>query len=138
MFDKETRILIAEDTEITRAIVRRMLEKLGFHRIVEAANGNHAWTLLEQAAKHGTPFELVVADWVMPGLSGLDLLKRMQDTPELSHAAFLMLTSHQEREQVVEAIRAGVTSYLAKPFTASSVEKKLKEAWEFAKKKKAS
>jgi two-component system chemotaxis response regulator CheY len=138
MFDAETRILLVEDTDITRAIVKKMLEKLGFKRVTETCNGAQAWGEVQQAAETNNPFRVIIADWNMPEMTGLELLKKVQATPVMRSAPFIMLTSNTDKDQVVEAIRAGVSLYLAKPFPPSALERKLKEGWEFSQRKKAS
>ena len=138
MFDSETRILLVEDTDITRAIVKKMLEKMGFKRITESSNGAQAWGEIQRGVETNSPFRVVIADWNMPEMNGMDLLKKVQGTPAMKSAPFIMLTSNTDKDQVVEAIKAGVSLYLAKPFPASALERKLKEGWEHSQRKKAS
>lgn len=136
MFDKDTRILLVEDTDITRSIEKRMLEKFGYRKITEIGNGTMAWEELERAQKARNPYHLVIADWNMPGMNGLELFKKIHSDPNLKSTCYIMLTSNIEKEHVVEAIRSGVTCYLAKPFSAAALERKIREAWEFSQKKK--
>ena len=136
MFPADTRILLAEDTEITRAILKQMLQKLGFKRISEVDNGAAAWEEIERALRSQSPFKLAIIDWKMPQMDGLELLKRIQSYEETKNLPFILLTSNTDKEHVVTAIKAGVTSYIAKPFPVAVLEKKLKEAWEFSQKKR--
>lgn len=137
MFDADTRILLVEDTDITRAIVKKMLEKMGFKRVTETSNGAQAWGEIQHAVETNSPFRVVIADWNMPEMSGMDLLKKVQENPVMRSVPFIMLTSNTDKDQVVEAIRAGVSLYLAKPFPASALERKIKEGWDFSQRKKA-
>lgn len=137
MFENDTRILLAEDTEITRTITRKMLNKMGFSRITETHDGTTAWAECEKALGNKKPFQLVIADWNMPGLNGIELLQRMGATEGMRNTPFILLTSNIEREHVVEAIRSGVVHYVAKPFTTISLQKKMLECWEYNRKKKA-
>ncbi len=129
-FPYETKILLIEDTEITRKIIHRMLYKMGYTNVVEAENGVIAWAEIEKSIRLGKPFQLVVADWKMPGMSGLELLKKMRADNRVSGTPFLLLTTNTRKDQVVEAINAGVNNYLAKPFVIEVFEKKLRETWE--------
>lgn len=128
-FPYETRILLVEDTKITRDIIHRMLYKLGYTSISEANDGEAAWVELERAAHSGRPFDLVLADWKMPRISGLDLLKWVRSHPELKNTPFVILTTNVKQEHVMAAIGAGVSNYLAKPFTVEILERKLSETW---------
>lgn len=136
MFPPDTRILLAEDTEITRAILKQMLQKLGFRRISEVDNGAAAWEEIERALRSQSPFKLAIIDWKMPSMNGLELLGKIQSYEETRGLPFILLTSNTEKEHVVEAIKAGVTAYIAKPFPVAVLEKKLKEAWEILQRKR--
>jgi two-component system, chemotaxis family, chemotaxis protein CheY len=135
MFDVETRILLVEDTDITRAIVKKMLEKMGFKRITETPNGSLAWNEIRRAIENGSPYGVIIADWNMPEMTGVQLLSMIQTIPSMRRTPFIMLTSNTDKDQVVEAIRAGVNLYLAKPFPASALERKIKEGWDMSQRK---
>jgi two-component system, chemotaxis family, chemotaxis protein CheY len=137
MFDTDTKILVAEDTDITRAIVRKMLEKMNFKHVTEVPNGALAWQEIERSVTANSPYRIVIADWNMPEMNGIDLLKRMQMVPQLRSTSFILLTSNTEKDHVVEAIKSGVSIYLAKPFAASALERKIKEAYAFLNNRKA-
>lgn len=136
-FPYETKILLVEDTEITRKIIHRMLYKLGYTNVVEAENGVAAWSEIEKSLRLGKPFQLVVADWKMPGMSGLELLRRIRTDLRIAATPFLLLTTNTRKDQVLEAITAGVSNYLAKPFVIEVFEKKLRETWEQVHSRKA-
>ena len=138
MFPIETRILLAEDTEITRAIMKQMLSKLGYKRVTEVENGITAWEEIERALRSQNPFRLAIIDWNMPQMNGIELLQKIQSYEETRGLPFILLTSNTDKSQVIEAMRSGVVNYIAKPFPAAILQKKLKEAWEFSQKKKAS
>lgn len=137
MFDSDIRILLAEDTEITRTITRKMLNKMGFNWVDEATDGKAAWELFQQAAPTSKRYQLVIADWNMPGLNGIELLQKIQSLEEHKHTPFILLTSNIGREHVIEAIKQGVVHYVAKPFPVASLQKKLFEAWEYDRKRRA-
>lgn len=138
MFPYDSKILLAEDTDVTRAIIHKMIYKLGYTNVVQVADGISAKRELEKATVLKKPFTLVISDWNMPEYSGLALLKFVRSDTQMSQTPFLILTSNNEKDQVMEAIRAGVTSYVTKPFSLEVLEKKLKEAWAVTVKKRAS
>ena len=126
MFDPNTPVLVVDDMMTMRKIVSNACKKMGFTNIVEAADGVIAWTAISSAA---TPFGLIISDWNMPNCTGLDLLKRVRSDGRYKHLPFLLVTAESEGKQVVEALQAGVTGYVVKPFTADTLETKLKEAY---------
>ena len=138
MFPYDTKILLAEDTDVTRAIIHKMIYKLGYTNVVQVADGVSAKRELEKATVLKKPFNLIISDWNMPEYSGMALLKFVRSDAQMSQTPFLILTSNNEKEQVMEAIRTGVTAYVTKPFSIEVLEKKLKEAWSVIQKKKAS
>ena len=121
-------ILLVEDTEITLRILSQMLAQLGFTNVTEVTDGFKAWEHLQDATKNGQPFRAVLCDWNMPGMSGLDLLRKINGDAKLAGTPFVLLTSNTDKEQVLEAVRAGVAHYLAKPFPLEALRKKLREA----------
>lgn len=129
MFPAQTRILVIDDMPSIRDLVKVQLRAMGFSSIVEAEDGEQGLKLMIQQNSFGQPFELVISDWNMPRMSGLDLLKQVRATAEWQALPFVMLTSESEREQVTEAILAGVSQYLVKPFTGKIFEDKLKTVW---------
>lgn len=129
IFPYETRILLVEDTEITRKILHKMLYKLGYCHVTEAENGTKAMEFYERAVRNGKPFQLVISDWKMPGLSGVDLLKRVRSDKRSTTVPFIILTTNNRKEHVVEAAKSGVDNYLAKPFVIEVLDKKLRATW---------
>lgn len=138
MFPYDTHILLVEDTEITRRIVHKMLYKLGFTHVKEAESGMQAREEIDKSLAAGKPFQLIISDWNMTGFTGLQLLKHVRANLRTSSIPFIILTSNIEKEYVMEAIRAGVTNYLAKPFPIEVLEKKIREAWESTRKNRKS
>lgn len=129
MFPADTRILIADDMPTIRELVKNQLKAMGFKSIVEAQDGEEAFKALVSNMGAGNPIQLVISDWNMPRMTGLELLKQVRAMPEWSNLPFVLLTSESEREQVTEAILAGVSQYLVKPFAAKAFEEKLKSVW---------
>lgn len=127
MISRDLRILIVEDTIAARAIIRNILIGDGFKNITEAADGALAWREIQAAKKQDKIFELLLVDWNMPNVNGLELLKKLRlDTDQkLAKIPFLMLTSITEKDKIMEAIAAGANNYLSKPFTTDMVLDKI-------------
>lgn len=130
MFPLETRILVIDDMPSIRDLVKNHLKAMGYKNLVEAGDGREGLQVLSDMAKAGTPVQLVISDWNMPNLNGMELLKQVRGAAEWQNLPFLLLTSEAEREQVTEAILAGVSQYVVKPFAAKIFEEKLKGAWQ--------
>lgn len=129
MFSAETRILIIDDMPSIRELVKNTLKVMGFKNIQEAEDGEAGLRILLQSNAPGTSIQLVISDWNMPGLKGLDLLKQVRATAEWANLPFILLTSESERDQVTEAVLAGVSQYIVKPFSSKIFEEKLKAAY---------
>jgi len=129
MFPPETRILVADDMPTIRDLVKSQLKAIGFKTILEAADGEQAMQVLISNFSAGTPIQLVISDWNMPKMTGLEFLKQVRASTEWSNLPFVLLTSESERDQVTEAILAGVSQYVVKPFAAKIFEEKLKGVW---------
>jgi two-component system chemotaxis response regulator CheY len=129
MFSPDTRILVADDMPTIRELVKNQLRAMGFKNTLEAADGEQALSVIIKSAEAGQPVQFVISDWNMPNLTGLELLKRVRANPKLAKLPFVLLTSETERDQVTEAILAGVNQYIVKPFTPKSFEDKIKAVW---------
>lgn len=119
------RVLIVDDFSTMRRIIKNLLTDLGFNNSVEAEDGHSALAVLRQDA-----VELVVTDWNMPGMSGIELLRAIRADPQLRGLPVLMVTAEAKREQIIEAAQAGVNGYIIKPFTAQTLEEKLGKIFE--------
>jgi len=123
--DKNIRILIVDDFSTMRRIVKNLLNDLGLTNTAEADDGSTALVELRKAS-----FDLVITDWNMPGMPGIDLLKAIRADATLSKIPVLMVTAEAKREQIIEAAQAGVNGYIIKPFTAATLEDKLSKIFE--------
>ncbi len=119
------RILIVDDFSTMRRIVKNLLNDLGYGNTAEADDGHTAL-----AALRTQPFDFVVTDWNMPGMTGIDLLRAIRADPRLKTLPVLMVTAEAKREQIIEAAQAGVNGYIIKPFTAQTLEEKLAKIFE--------
>ena len=114
------KILVVDDFSTMRRIVRNLLVELGFSNplIQEADDGNNALTMLKSQ-----PFDLVVTDWNMPNMTGTEFAKALRDRGE--QVPILMVTARSVREDIIEAMEAGVNNYIVKPFTPQILKEKI-------------
>lgn len=115
------KILIVDDSLTMRRIVRNSLEQIQLDDILEAGDGAEALRLV---ARHDD-IGLVLSDWHMPVMTGLELVERMQAAPETRHIPMVMVTSEREKTNVIRALSAGARDYLVKPFTPETLKKKI-------------
>ncbi len=120
--EKDLKILVVDDFSATRTIVINYLSKLGYKNTVEAEDGFSALARLKSAL-----FDLVVADWSMSDMSGLDLLKQMRADSDLKHIPVLMVTSEDLQGNIVTAIKAGLNDYIVRPFEEHTFKQKLEK-----------
>jgi two-component system chemotaxis response regulator CheY len=112
------KVLVADDSGVMRKIIIRSLNACGVTDIVEAADGKQGW-----GAFQAEPIDFVLTDWNMPEMSGLELLREIRGTG--SQIPVIMVTTEGEKAKVIEAIQAGVTDYLCKPFEQEELRDKL-------------
>lgn len=129
MFAPSTVMLIVDDMEVVRQVVKMELQALGFKRFLEAADGDVAWDLIRSSFGTDMMVGCAIVDWNMPAMSGLKLLEKIRNEPKFKNLPFVMITSEAEMEAVMEAIRKGVSSYILKPIEPGVLAAKLKEAW---------
>ena len=112
------KVLVVDDSGVMRKIIVRCLGSIGVSDVVEAGDGGEGWTEFQKE-----PFDFVITDWNMPEVSGLEFLKQIRASG--SDVPVLMVTTEAEKTKVVEAIQAGVTDYLCKPFEKEELQEKL-------------
>lgn len=122
MFVKNSKILVVDDFSTMRRIVRNLLKDLGFVNVHEAEDGVDALAKLRKGN-----FDFVVSDWNMPNMSGIELLRAIRADAELKHLPLLMVTAEAKKENIIMAAQAGASGYVIKPFTAATLEEKLKK-----------
>ncbi|MBN1105894.1 MAG: chemotaxis response regulator CheY [Deltaproteobacteria bacterium] len=120
--DTSIKVLVVDDFATMRRIVKGVLKQLGFGNIIEAEDGSAALSELKKE-KIG----LIVSDWNMPNMSGLELLKAVRGDADLKAIPFLMVTAEGQKENVIEAVKAGVSNYIVKPFTPETFGEKLQK-----------
>jgi len=117
---REHRILIVDDDAIMRAFIGSLLAEQGYWHVEQAEDGDTALAMMR--ADH---FDLLLTDWNMPGMSGLELLKAVRADPALVHVPVLIVTSETQRTRIEEAARCGVTGYIMKPSLARTLGDKV-------------
>ncbi|MDD2720986.1 MAG: chemotaxis response regulator CheY [Gallionella sp.] len=122
---ESTRFLVVDDFSTMRRIVRNLLKELGFVNVQEAEDGVQALSKLRSES-----FDFVVSDWNMPNMTGIDLLRAIRADAKLKHLPVLMVTAEAKRENIIEAAQAGASGYVVKPFTAATLDEKLKKIFQ--------
>ncbi|PHS04824.1 MAG: two-component system response regulator [Blastopirellula sp.] len=115
-----TRVLVADDSSTMRKIILRSLQAVGIPTATEAADGEEAVALFNPG-----DFDLVLTDWNMPGKNGLEVVQEIRKVDP--NVTIMMVTTEAEKSRVMEAIQAGVSDYLVKPFTADTLREKLEK-----------
>lgn len=118
--DKNMPILIVDDYKTMLRIVRNLLKQIGFENVEEATDGASA---LEKMKTND--FHLVISDWNMEPMTGLELLKRVRSEARNPNIPFIMVTAESKTENVIAAKQAGVNNYIVKPFNAATLKTKL-------------
>ena len=116
------KVLIVDDFATMRRILKNILKQLGFKNLLEADDGTTAMETLEK-----NDIELIISDWNMPKMTGLELLKWVRANKKYAKTPFLMVTAEAQKQNVIEAVQAGVSNYVVKPFTAEAISEKLKK-----------
>ncbi len=125
MDNKTIKILVVDDFATMRKVVRNLLKQIGYENIVEAEDGVSALKILKSQK-----IDFIVSDWNMPNMTGLELLKAVRADSELNATPFLMITAEALQDNVVAAVRAGVSNYIVKPFTAETLNGKIQKIME--------
>ena len=129
MFKPRTKFLIVDDFATMRKIIKKVIAELGYDNVVEAVDGAEAYKLLIEHSASAEPFEYVIADWNMPNMSGLELLKKCRSEEIFKKIPIKFVTAEGEQTQILEAIKEGVTEYVVKPFTAEKIKEKLESSF---------
>ena len=120
--DKNTQVLIVDDYKTMLRIIRNLLKQLGFENVDEANDGQEALLKLRSGN-----FGLVISDWNMAPMTGLELLKEVRADPRLKNTPFIMITAESKTENVTAAKQAGVSNYIVKPFNAETLREKIEK-----------
>ncbi len=120
MRNLEKHVLVVDDYNTMRRILRNLLSQIGFTNVEEAEDGSTGLRKMRDGA-----FGLVISDWNMAPMSGLDFLKEVRSDRKLKDIPFIMITAESKTENVVAAKAAGVSNYIVKPFNADTLKRKI-------------
>ncbi len=118
------KVIVVDDSSVMRQIIKNNLKQLGFEQsnLVDAEDGEQALKKMNEDT-----IDLVISDWNMPRMTGIDFLKAIRADGAMKELPFLMVTSEADKEKIMEAVQAGVNQYIVKPFNATQLEEKIKE-----------
>lgn len=120
--DKTMNVLIVDDYKTMLRIIRNLLKQIEFHNVDEASDGAEALGKLRNGG-----YGLVISDWNMAPMTGLELLQQVRADPRLKATPFIMITAESKAENVVAAKQAGVSNYIVKPFNAETLREKIEK-----------
>ena len=118
--DKSAPILVVDDYKTMVRIVRNLLQQLGFDNVEDASDGSSALVKLRQK-----PFALVISDWMMEPMNGLELLREVRADPRLKALPFIMVTAENRKDRIAKARQAGADGYIVKPFNAEALSERI-------------
>ena len=118
--DTNMKVLVVDDFATMRRIVKNILVQLGFKNIIEADDGTSALEILQKEK-----VDLIISDWNMSKMTGLDLLKTVRADANLAATPFIMVTAEAQQDNIIAAVKAKVSQYIVKPFTADTLAEKM-------------
>lgn len=127
MLNQDMNVLVVDDAATMRRIVRSLLRELGIKNVREAEDGEMAFEDLKRQKA-----DLVVSDWAMPKMTGIELLRAIRQDETLKEIPVLMVTAESKKENIMEAVQAGVNNYIVKPFNSKTLEEKLNKIFKTA------
>jgi two-component system, chemotaxis family, chemotaxis protein CheY len=127
MYPTTAKILVVDDMKTMRKVVLRSLREQGYTNLVEAEDGVAAWTAIQDAHQAGKPFDLIISDWDMPKLKGIDLLRKLRADARTKNLPFLMLTAEAEEKSLKEATAPDTraSGFLNKPFRPEQLKEQM-------------
>lgn len=122
---KQLKILLVDDFEMIRSLLKQALKQLGYTDLTEAVDGLDAMEKISSAKEAGHPYDLVFLDWNMPKMSGIDVVRKCKADEAFKQIPFIMITAEREQKSVVMALKAGVADYVIKPFSPRQLASKI-------------
>jgi len=116
----QLKVLVVDDLSTVRKVVARILANIGVSNILQAKDGQEAFELVQRDRP-----DVIITDWEMPRLTGIELVKKLRGIPETAAIPVLLITSHGQREKVLEAATCGISDFIVKPFGEEVIQKKL-------------
>lgn len=111
------RVLVVDDFATMRKIIKNVLKQINIENVLEAENGKHALEILKKEQ-----VDLIISDWIMPEMTGIDFLKACKNDEAIKNIPFLMVTAEAQKSSIMEAIKSGVDNYIVKPFTPEKLQ----------------
>lgn len=127
MSNSDLKVLLVDDFGTIRTVLKLELSRLGFSNIEEAANGREALEKIKLAHAEAKPFSIIICDWNMPEMSGIELLELVRADDNFKKVPFVMVTAESEMNSVMRAIKAGATDYLVKPIAPDALSRKIQK-----------
>ncbi len=124
LLDRDIKVIAVDDYSTMRRILKNLLWQLGLKSVLEAEDGKAALNVLQHEK-----VDLIISDWSMPRMTGLEFLKAVRADPEIKDIPFIMITAEGERDRILAAVQAGVSSFIVKPFTAEVLGEKIKKVF---------
>lgn len=121
MFAKDTALVVDDSPQIVNIVSKMLKDRLKFGRVIGLTDGKEALQTLKE--EH---VDWVISDWEMPDVSGLELLKLVRSNPKTTDIPFILMSSRADKESLVEAVSAGVSDYITKPFSPAKLDEKLR------------
>ena len=118
----DTKILVVDDSSTMRRILRMSLARCGYTNVEEAGDGNEGLNLCRSKQ-----FDCILTDWNMPNMDGLQMILSLREIPSYASVPIVMVTTEGAKDDVIEALTKGATSYIVKPFTPETLSEKLQE-----------
>lgn len=129
MFPNSTRILIVDDNMNMSQALKNQLATMGYENSLLAASGAVALDLIMKQQTESAPVGLILCDWHMRGMSGLEVLEKVRANPEWLELPFIMITAESDVALIVKAAQAGVSGYIVKPLSPATLRDKMEKAW---------
>lgn len=131
MQKEDLKILVIDDHMLMRNLLTQCLGVLDIKKLKFASNGEEAYQEILGSHRSNNMFDVIMADWNMPMMNGLELLKKVRQDLGLKKVAFIMITAESEKAKIMQALQAGVTSYIVKPFSPEDIAKHIAKVMEW-------
>jgi two-component system chemotaxis response regulator CheY len=115
------KLLVVDDSSTMRRIIKNTLSRLGYEDVLEGEDGLQGWAALNE----NTDISMLITDWNMPEMNGLELVKKVRSDPRFTDLPIIMVTTEGGKAEVITALKAGVNNYIVKPFTPQVLKEKL-------------
>ena len=135
MANESTRVLVVDDYEMVRIMLKRCLNQLGYTQVDEATDGQDAFEKLKLSTSEQKPYSIIFSDLNMPRMTGIELLQLCRSTPEYQHLPFVLISAEAESDYISQALQSGATDYIIKPFSSQILHKKIEKINELLKKR---